>query len=248
MTHVSMLDYGECCPPYECVDNRCGREAEPCTELGGTCKTDEECCESLYCDEYVCSECKSSGSCTPGADTCCEGYRCWNFKCTPEDTCEEAGDKCDTDADCCDELLCRDGVCRESGSCAEVSEMCGDYANGLECCEGGFCYMGMCEAATAYLCSDEEQGPDYYSSGSATGVFDGTYGTYIDYCINDNTVGDYYCQVNLSCFGMEFHRHKLQQRFLMITIIQCQTQQFFSTHCMVKQLQTQLRTLGVLQR
>lgn len=296
-THVGETYYGECCEPYECIDNRCGNPeeeckdygescgyvsyvtgatqaeeflgnccepyecvnnvcdgSEECTDLGGNCKTDEECCEGYVCTDYVCSnpcadlgetcsegyvdcceggfcvqgiceECKPGGySCEPGNDECCEGYRCWEFRCTKEETCSDEGDDCSEDGDCCEGLFCYDGVCSEEIECGEegetcglgvecceglycsendecvecagVGETCGDYAGGLSCCPDAYCYMGICEEKTDRLCEDEEDGPDYYAQGTATGEYNGDYGTYTDYCQDSRTVVDYYCQVN----------------------------------------------------
>ena len=185
--------FGYCCEPYACIEGLCGPS---CEAYGGSCKTDEECCQGLYCDNNICSECKTSGTCTPGASICCEGYRCWEFRCVEEETCEEEGSQCSEDSDCCGGLVCANGYCMEEPECADIGESCGDYANGMECCSGGFCYMGICEEQTSHLCTDTEDGPDYYSQGSATGEYLGDYGTYTDYCMNDYTVVDYYCQVN----------------------------------------------------
>ncbi len=156
---------------------------------------------------------------------CCEGYRCWEFECEPEETCEDEGDRCDSDSDCCEGLVCLDGYCMEETECgeegdtcgfgvecceglycsendvcvecADIGETCGGYAApGTECCPGGFCYMGICEEQTEHLCEDDENGPDYYSPGSVTGEYLGDYGTYEDYCQDSRTVVDYYCTVN----------------------------------------------------
>lgn len=213
--------YGYCCDPLSCVEGLC---QVYCEDTGGPCKTDNDCCEG-FCADGQCVDCKTSGSCSPGADMCCEGYRCWEFECEPEETCEDEGERCDRDSECCGDLLCINGYCAEETECgeegdtcglgvvccnglycsendvcvecADIGETCGGYAApGTECCPGGFCYMGTCQEETSYLCTDTENGPDYYSWGSATGEYEGDYDTYEDYCLNDNTVVDYYCLVN----------------------------------------------------
>ncbi|MCP4647098.1 MAG: hypothetical protein GY852_05080 [bacterium] len=264
-THVAYADYGECCPPYECVNNLCGEEEEECQEetegcgivsymtgsqqieqdlgecceplyclnnvclagcmdTGDNCRTDNDCCEG-FCTDGTCADCKTSGSCSPGAATCCEGYRCWEYECEPENPCDDEGDRCSKDSDCCDDLACIDNHCAEETECGEDGDTCGlgvtccnglfcndndecvdcveigDYCGGyaaapLPCCPGGICYMEFCQAESSNLCEDEENGPDYNSPGSATGDYEGIYGTYADYCMDDNTVVDYYCTVN----------------------------------------------------
>ncbi len=213
--------YGYCCDPLSCINGYCG---EVCEDTGGICKTDNDCCEG-FCMNGLCADCKTSGSCSPGAATCCEGYRCWEYECEREETCDEEGDRCSKDSDCCDDLLCIDEHCAEETDCgdegdtcglgveccnglyctendeceecADIGDFCGGYtAQGMPCCPGGFCYMEFCQAETNHLCTDQENGPDYYSPGSATGDYNGDYGTYVDYCINENTVVDYYCTVN----------------------------------------------------
>lgn len=255
ITHVSYIDYGECCDPYLCVNNYCGGgqcaeagqpcsadaccdgltcspnliciEEDECTPLDGVCKTDSECCEGTYCNEYACSECKTSGSCFAGAGMCCEGYLCQNSRCTrdcqdegdycaddseccsgyycsanqecvsEEPECTESGGTCKSNSECCGGLVCEDYECVEEGECAAVGEYCGYYTTaGLDCCSDAYCYYGTCMQKLDYLCTDTEDGPDYYNVGTATGSYNGDYGSYTDYCADARTAVDYYCEVN----------------------------------------------------
>jgi len=206
--------HGECCPPYECIDNRCGEGG--CVETGGTCEEDGDCCEGYCGANRVCmppEECNEEGeTCGLVASTattayvpptdhgdCCEGLECVGNVCTAPGGCSEYGEACGVGAmSCCEGLDCKDGVCMEGGEheCAAPGSDCGGYAGGLECCEGAVCYQGVCESKTDYMCSDSENGPSYYTPGHATGVYDGTYGTWNDYCEDSNHVVDYYCAIN----------------------------------------------------
>ena len=101
---------------------------------------------------------------------------------------------CGLAVECCKGLYCSErDVCER---CSAAGEPCGASSGGRSCCPGSYCYLGTCEAQTLHFCFDSENGPDYYSSGSASGDYGGEYGTYSDYCSGEQTAVDYYCQVN----------------------------------------------------
>jgi hypothetical protein len=224
VTHVSMIDYGDCCDQYVCLNNICGGTTmDECFQPGEACKLDEECCEGYSCIDYVCgtpcvdmgercvagqigccegfcvsgecAECKPGGYTCDSSSDCCEGYECSNGRCSKASTCAEADEDCDSTEDCCEGMMCSDnGVCVE---CAPAGDYCEGYSGaGLSCCEDSYCIYGMCKEKVDYLCEDTEGYPDYYSLGSATGEYEGVYGTYVDYCQDSRTAVDYYCQMN----------------------------------------------------
>jgi hypothetical protein len=45
-------------------------------------------------------------------------------------------------------------------------------------------------------CRDSDSGQDYYKYGVAEGLYNGNYNNLSDYCLNDNTVREYYCSNN----------------------------------------------------
>jgi len=101
---------------------------------------------------------------------------------------------CGLAVECCEGFFCSDkDVCVK---CVSVGEACGATAGGVRCCPGGYCYMGTCKEQTMHFCSDSENGPNYYSAGSASGEYEGEYGAYGDSCLDSETALDYYCQVN----------------------------------------------------
>ena len=101
---------------------------------------------------------------------------------------------CGLAVECCVGSFCSDDdVCIR---CVGVGEACGAQAEGVSCCPGNYCYLGTCKEQTLHFCSDTENGPDYYSAGSASGEFEGEHEVYTDYCLDSKTALDYYCQVN----------------------------------------------------
>ena len=182
-----------CCEGY-CVASVC----QSCEPVGYACKADSECCQGYTCQNGKCSSCmKQNSECSKDAD-CCNGLVCFDGTCKLQGACGEAGQTCGLGVKCCEGMECSDNdVCVE---CAPVGDSCGGQytgAGGSSCCSTGYCYSGTCKQKTKYLCEDTETGPDYYSPGSATGVFKGVYGTYTDYCLTSASgVVDYYCEVN----------------------------------------------------
>ena len=108
--------------------------------------------------------------------------------------CGQESHTCGLAVECCEGFFCSDSdICVR---CAGVGAPCGATAPEAECCPGGYCYLGNCEEQTMHFCSDTETGPNYYSAGSASGKYEGRYGAYADYCLDSNTLNEYYCQVN----------------------------------------------------
>jgi hypothetical protein len=223
VTHVSMVDYGDCCDPYICTNGVCGSGAQPCIQVGLSCLPESDCCGDASCvdgfcanpcagpnDRCVsgqieccegfcvsgqCEDCKPGGYTCDSSSDCCEGYECSNGRCSKISTCNEADEHCDSTEDCCEGLSCSPNeVCVE---CAPAGDYCGDYSGaGLSCCDDSYCLYGICKEKIDYLCEDTEDYPDYYNVGSATGEYEGVYGTYTDYCQDERTAVDYYCEVN----------------------------------------------------
>jgi len=105
--------------------------------------------------------------------------------------CGEEAQTCGLAVECCEGMYCSsEDICE---SCASALESCGA---GVSCCPGNYCYMGSCVVQTEHFCSDSENGPDYYSPGTASGELDGVYGAYSDYCLDSEELVDYYCEVN----------------------------------------------------
>jgi len=126
---------------------------------------------------------------------CCEGYTCQDKRCAKYHECVDEDEKCGDDNDCCGGLACSDnGVCIE---CASEGETCGSQATaagGAICCGGTYCYGGECKEETDRLCTDTESGPGYYTQGTATGLYNGKYSKYTDYCSSTSiTLFEYYC-------------------------------------------------------
>jgi hypothetical protein len=68
--------------------------AAECSELGGGCLVDEQCCQGYFCGE--------AGTCIAGAE--CSGFNTG----------------CDVDDDCCSDLVCNsDGLCIVPGGNAD---------------------------------------------------------------------------------------------------------------------------------
>lgn len=108
--------------------------------------------------------------------------------------CGHEAQTCGLAVECCEGSFCSDkDVCVK---CAGVGKACGATAGGVRCCPEGYCYMGTCKEQTMHFCFDDENGPNYYSAGSASGEYKGEYGAYGDACLDSETALDYYCQVN----------------------------------------------------
>lgn len=217
---VNRTYYGDCCSGDTCVDGYC---QPPCGETGGKCSSTLACCAG-YCVSGVCATCEPSGYACKADSECCGGYTCQDKKCAKActengnkcnrdsecctgslcsngvcrtNTCGEQGQSCGLGVECCSGMECSDnGICV---ACASVGDTCGGQyttvgAAGSSCCSTGYCYSGTCKQKTDYMCTDTENGPDYYTEGSATGVYKSSYGTYTDYCSGD-TLYEYYCEV-----------------------------------------------------
>lgn len=186
-----------CCEGY-CVSGVC----KSCTPGGYDCKKDEDCCQGYSCVDGECgteSACMQQYSeCSKDSD-CCNGLVCFDGTCQEEGVCGEEGQTCGLQVECCGDLECSDNdICIE---CAAVGETCGgQYTTGapsIPCCSTGYCYSGVCQQRADELCTDTENGPDYYNEGSATGEYQGDYGTYTDYCggTGASVLYEYYCEV-----------------------------------------------------
>jgi len=177
-----------CCEGLMCSDNRCVTQ---CVDTGSKCSYDNDCCEG-YCSDGVCTTAcieAEGASCWPGVRDCCSGLMCTNGKCLVP--CEKTGGKCGKDSDCCDGYECLDGYCRESESC-QTSGQCSDVS---DCCDGYYCNdNGYCAQEGCW----DSDGADYYTAGTATGSYQGDYGSYDDYCSDDWHLVEYICAAGTS--------------------------------------------------
>jgi hypothetical protein len=133
-----------------------------CEEEGNACASEADCCQGLFCSNFVCSSAEicgvagdpcpvdfSAGVRATLTPDCCTGFVC-GLGGVCVSICAEEGDGCETSDDCCEDLVCSEGVCVVPALCAEEGGSCEGDA---DCCEG-ICCAGSCR--NIECCIDEE--------------------------------------------------------------------------------------------
>ncbi|MEM4272156.1 MAG: hypothetical protein QXH30_01070 [Candidatus Bilamarchaeaceae archaeon] len=179
--------YGDCCEGNICTNGYCVAQ---CGNAGEKCDDSNPCCSGLECEGGVCTRpCVGLGeTCAVGRIECCSPYFCVSGKCA---TCQPGGYACKSDAECCENYFCGDnGRCERYSACMKENAEC---SKDSDCCDGLVCFDGICKEEGT--CTDTDQGKNQYSQGTATGSYQGDYGSYTDYCFatGASMLYEYYC-------------------------------------------------------
>jgi len=199
-----------------CGDGVCDSDEDCALDCG--CETDDEC--SVY-GSYLCGsggECyytigtagdssssssggsssssSSSDTGTSDSGTSDTGYTasvCDDVICSDGFVCYESTGVCgcDSDTDCFEGEYCDEDL---SGYCVEevVDISC---ATDEDCLILGTAYACDTASGSCVACSESDGESDYLTQGTVTGINidGGIYGTTSDYCVDDDTVYEYFC-------------------------------------------------------
>ena len=160
--------------------------------VGSSCE-DHSDCKGFCFDPGDGSEPYCTDTCTPGDDTCPDGYECseldnLGYVCLSSGALGELGDECTAGGDCesgfCNEDVCSEceanGDCEGDQECMEDQDLgyfiCGEAKGELgdECVEGADCQSGFCREEVCSECEGDNDCP-----GAQTCVEDADLGYYV---------------------------------------------------------------------
>ena len=188
------------CPDdYSCSDGACVLTVCEDTEDGrdvsvaGTVTKDNKsytdyCFDSEQVVEYYC---KDDGEVASTYISCSSGYVCSGGVCTASTGCidSDLGQEKYTKGTISKGTTSYEDYCFDGDTVKEYYCSGGEiYWNYLDCLSGYGCSNGRC-VYTGLECDDTDDGQDRYEKGTVTGDGD----TYTDYCLDDDTVREYYC-------------------------------------------------------